>query len=173
MKTLIVLAVFAFGSPIAFSQSAGQQAEAFYKQGVAAEKAGDPAAAAEAFQKALALNPNHANARYRAGQVRINAATMKAGATEAKIGAVVIPVYQLEEATVREAIDALSLAMDKVTEGKVAPNFVLEDPKNKLAETRISLQLKNVPAKAILDYIHSQSSTRARYDEHAVVIMPR
>jgi len=27
--------------------------------------------------------------------------------------------------------------------------------------------------KAILDYIHSQANTKARYDEHAVVILAR
>jgi hypothetical protein len=30
-----------------------------------------------------------------------------------------------------------------------------------------------VPAKAILDYIHSQANTKARFDEHAVVITVR
>jgi hypothetical protein len=30
-----------------------------------------------------------------------------------------------------------------------------------------------VPAKANLDYIHSQAGTKARFDEHAVVIMAR
>ncbi len=173
MKTFIALGIFAFGINLTAAQSAGQQAEAYYKEGIAAEKAGDPEAAAEAFSAALKLNPGHANARYRAGQVRINAASLTAGATERTIGSVVIPVYQLEEATVQEAIEALSLAMDKTTEGRIAPNFIIEDPKDKLADIRISLQLKNIPSKAILDYIHSQASTKARYDEHAVVIMPR
>ncbi len=173
MRTLIALGVFAFGIKLALAQSAGQQAEAYYKQGLASEKAGDPQAAAEAFNAALKLNPGHADARYRAGEVRINAASLKARAIESKVGSVVIPVYQLEEATVQEAIEALSLAMDKITEGKTAPNFIIEDPQNKLADIRLSLQLKNVPAKAILDYIHSQAATKARYDEHAVVIMAR
>jgi hypothetical protein len=35
------------------------------------------------------------------------------------------------------------------------------------------MQLKNVPAKAILDYIHGQANTQARFDEHAVVIIAR
>ena len=88
-------------------------------------------------------------------------------------GAVTIPDYKLDGETVQDAIQALALGIEKATDGKIAPNFIIEDPKGKLADIRISLQLKNVPVKAILDYIHAQASTRARYDEHAVVIMPR
>jgi tetratricopeptide (TPR) repeat protein len=173
MRTIIVVAAIAFASPATFAQSAAEQAEAYYRKGIAAEKAGDPATARAAYEAALSLHPGHANARYRAGQVKINGASIKSAATEAKLGAVIIPAYQLEDATVQEAIQALGLAMEKATDGKIAPNFIIEDAKGKLADTRISLQLKNVPVKAILEYIHSQAATKARYDEHAVVIMAR
>ena len=173
MKTLIVFAVIALAAPGAFAQSAAQEAESYYQKGLAAEKAGDPDTAKAAYAAALQLLPGHANARYRAGQVKINASSIKSAATKAKIGAVTIPVYHLEDATVKEAIEALGVAMEKASEGKVAPNFISEDPKGKLADTRISMQLKNIPVKAILDYIHGQANTKARYDEHAVVIMAR
>ncbi len=173
MKTLIALTVLSFASLPLLAQSAGQQAEAYYQKGLAAEKAGKPDQALAAFNAALKLHPEHAKARYRAGQVKINASSIKADATEAKIGAVVIPVFQIEDATVSEAIQLLSLGMDKATDGEIAPNFIIEDPKGKLADTRISMQLKNIPVKAVLDYIHSQANTKARYDEHAVVISAR
>ena len=173
MKTFIVLVTTAFATAGAFAQSAAEKAEAFYRQGLAAEKAGDPAAARAAYNAALDLYPGHANARYRAGQVKIHAASIKSAATEAKIGAVKIPVYQLEEATVEEAIETLGLAMEKATDGEIVPNFIIEDPKGKLTDKRISLRLKNIPVKAVLDYIHSMANTKARYDEHAVVISAR
>lgn len=173
MKTLISLAVLTFTSLPLLAQTAGQQAEAYYKKGLAAEKAGKPDEALEAFKTALKLYPEHAHARYRAGQMKINASSIKADATEAKIGAVIIPVFQIEEATVSEAIQLLSLGMEKATDGKIAPNFIVEDPKGKLDDARISMQLKNIPVKAILEYIHSQANTKARYDEHAVVISSR
>ena len=173
MRTLIFFTAIAIASPSAFAQSAAQKAETYYRKGLAAEKAGEPATARAAYNACLELYPGHANARYRSGQVKINAASIKSAATEIKIGAVTIPVYQLDDATVQEAIQALSLAMEKATEGKIAPNFIIDDPEEKLADTRISMQLKNIPVKAILGYIHSQASTRARYDEHAVVIIAR
>ncbi|MEP2775740.1 MAG: tetratricopeptide repeat protein [Luteolibacter sp.] len=172
MKTLIALIVVAFALPTAYAQSAGQQAESYYQKGIAAEKSGDPDAALEAYNAALKLNPQHANARYRAGQVKIHADSIKAKGTEAEIGAVVIPVYQLEDATVQESIDVLSLAMNEATEGKIAPNFIIEDPSNKLADKRVTLKLKNIPVSALLGYIHGIAGTKARFDEHAVVITP-
>jgi tetratricopeptide (TPR) repeat protein len=173
MKTLVVLAALAVSGQIALAQTAAEKAEEFYRKGLAAEKAGDPAAAVSAYKAALQLHPGHANARYRAGQVKIEAESIKSTATEAKIGGVQIPVYQLEEATVAEAISALGLAIEKASGNQVTPNFIIQDPKGKLAETRITMQLRNVPAKAILDYIHSQANTQARFDEHAVVIIAR
>lgn len=172
MKTLIALIVVAFTLPSAFAQSAGQQAEAYYQKGIIAEKSGKPDAALVAYNAALKLNPQHANARYRAGQVKIHANSIKAGATEAKIGAVVIPAYQIEDASVQEAIDALSIAIDAATKGEISPNFIVEDPTSKLTDKRINLNLKNIPVSALLGYIHGIAGTKARYDEHAVVITP-
>ena len=173
MKTLIALFVIAFAVPAALAQSAAQQAEAHYQAGLSAEKAGNPEAAINAYKAALKVFPSHANARYRAGQVKIHAGDIKSKATEAKIGAVMIPVYQLEDATVQEAIQLLALAMEKETNGEIAPNFIIEDPKNRLADIRVSMVLKNIPVKAILGYLHTQTKTIARYDPHAVVIMAR
>lgn len=173
MKTLVALIVIAFTSLLAVAETRDKQAEVLYQKGLAAEKAGDPAAAIAAYKAALQLNSGHADARYRAGQVKIHAASIKASATEAKIGSIMIPVYQLEDATVQEAIELLGVAIEKQTEGKIAPNFIIEDPQNKLENARVTMKLKNIPVKAILGYLHTQASTKARYDEHAVVILAR
>jgi tetratricopeptide (TPR) repeat protein len=173
MKTSLVFAALAISGQIALAQTAAEKAEEYYRKGLAAEKAGDPTTASAAYHAALRLLPGHVNARYRAGQVKIEAGSMRASATEAKIGGVKIPVYRIEEASVSEAIAALGMAIEKASNEKVTPNFIIQDPKGKLADTRITMQLKNVPAKAILDYIHSQANTQARFDEHAVVIIAR
>ena len=75
MKTLIALIAFSFSSLPLLAQSAGQQAETYYQKGVAAEKAGQPDVALAAYKAALKLYPEHAHARYRAGQVKINASS--------------------------------------------------------------------------------------------------
>lgn len=173
MKTRIALFLFVFATAPAFAQSAAQQAEAQYQKGLFAEKSGDPEAAINAYKAALKLHPGHANARYRVGQVKINAESIKSAATEAKIGAVVIPVYQLEDATMQEAIELLAIGIKKATDGEIVPNFVMDDPNNRLENVRVTMNLQSIPVKAILNYLHTQSKTKARYDEHAVVIIAR
>ena len=85
----------------------------------------------------------------------------------------VIPVFQLDQATLQEALTGLGLIIEKESKGEVTPNFVIEDPKAVLASQKISLNLKNMPAKAVLKYLTDQTGGKVRYDEHAVVISPR
>jgi tetratricopeptide (TPR) repeat protein len=173
MKTLVALIVITCSAHLALAENAAEKAEALYKKGLAAEKAGDPAAAIAAHKAALELNPNHAHARYQLGEVKIKAAGIKANAIEAKIGAIMIPAYQIEDASVQEALGLLALAIEKQSKDEVSPNFVIEDPKKKLADAKITINLKNVPVSAILKYIHTQTNTKIRYDEHAVVVLAR
>jgi tetratricopeptide (TPR) repeat protein len=173
MKILIALLAIAIATPAALAQTAAQQAEGYYQKGLAAEKAGEPETAIAAYKAVLMLVPGHANATYRAGQVKINAKSIKSAATEAKIGAVMIPLYQLDKATVQDAIELLSIKMEKETNGEIAPNFIIEDPKNKLENAQVTMNLKNIPVKNILEYLLTQTNTKARFDEHAVVILAR
>ncbi len=173
MKTLITLIVMVCGTHLAFAENKAEEAESWYKKGLAAEKVGDPATAIAAYKAALELNSKHANARYRIGEVKNNAAGLKADAREAKIGSVKIPTYQIENLTVQEALDVLTVAIEKQSNKEITPNFVIEDPGKKLADVKVTLNLKNVPVSGILGYIHAQSNTKVRYDEHAVVILAR
>lgn len=176
MKKIIKLAAVCIVSAHAFAQTAPQSpakaSEALYTQGQAAEKAGDPAAAKDFYAKALKLNPENANARYSLGQLKINSASIAAKGREEKFGAVIIPAFQLDAASLQEALDALSLFIEKESKDAVTPNFVIQDPKSLLADRKITLNLKNMPSKAIMKYLMDQSGAKARYDEHAVVVSP-
>ena len=173
MSKIITFVVAAALVSPAFAQAPAASADSLYKQGLAAEKAGDPVAAKEFYANALKANPNHANARYSLGQVKINAASIAAQGRETKFGAIMIPVYQLDGASLQEALDALSLIIEKQSDKKVTPNFVIEDPKGELTDRKITLNLKNMPSKAVMKYLMDQTGAKARYDEHAVVIAPK
>lgn len=153
-------------------QTAAQTADAYYAKGLAAEKAGDPDAAKQAYEAALQANPKHAHARYQLGQVQINAAKIAAAGREARFGAVLIPEFNVSDATLAEALGFLSKQVENQSAGKVTGNFVVQDPKNTLTATKINLQLKNAPAKAIIKYLMEQSGARVRYDEFAIVVTP-
>lgn len=176
MKKLITITVACTLAAHVFAQTPAQApaptSESLYKQGQAAEKAGDVAAARAFYSNSLKLNPNNANARYSIGQLKITGDSISAKAREAKFGAVTIPVFQLDQASLEEALEALSVLIEKESKQTVTPNFVVQDPKLVLADRKISLNLKNMPSKAIMKYLMDQTSAKARYDEHAIVISP-
>jgi tetratricopeptide (TPR) repeat protein len=173
MIKLIPFLIFGTLVGTAVAQSPAQVSESFYQQGQAAEKTGDPAAAKEFYAKALKANPKNANAIYSAGQLKINVGTISAKGREAKFGAVPIPAFQLDEATLQEALGALGTMVEKQSNEEVAPNFVVEDPKNLLGSKKITLNLKGINAQAALKYVLDQVGAKVRHDEHAVVILPR
>lgn len=141
-----------------------------YQQGRSAEVANDPVAAQSFYEKSLKADPNNANARYSLGQIKIHGPKIAAKGREEKFGAVMIPVFQLNEASLQEALDALGMMVEKESKEAVMPNFIIEDPKQKLADRKITLNLKAMPAKAVMKYLMDQSNAKARYDEHAVVV---
>lgn len=170
MKKSIVLATICILTTGVFAQAPANSSASLYQQGQAAEKAGDPVAAQSYYEKSLKADPNNANARYSLGQIKINGPRIAAKGREEKFGAVVIPVFQLNEASLQEALDALGVIVEKESKEAVAPNFVIDDPKQALADRKISLNLKAMPAKAVMKYLMDQSGAKARYDEHAIVI---
>lgn len=160
-------------APGVLAENTSQKAETDYAKGVAAEKAGNPEAARTHYASALQANPNHANARFSIGQLKLNAGAIAAKGREAKFGEVMVPAFQLDNATLQEALQALSIIVEKQSKDEVAPNFVIEDPKNQFAERRITLNLKNLPARGVMKYLTDQVGAKVRYDEHAVVLIPR
>jgi len=177
MKTIvsILMAAVCVSHTIAQNENPqpGRNAEAFYRQGLAAEKAGDPVAARSAYTEALRMHPGHANARYRLGELKIHAPAIAAKGREAKFGAVMIPEFRVDEASLKECLDALGMIVSKQTNEEVSPNFIVQDPKGQLSEAKISLNLKAMPARAVLRYLLDQSGSKARFDEHAIVVVPK
>jgi tetratricopeptide (TPR) repeat protein len=160
-------------TPAAKPVAPAPSADAYYRQGQVAEQAGDPEAARKAYQEALKLNPNHANARYAAGQLKINATSISARGREQKFGAVTVPEFKLADAALQESLDALSMIVERESKKTVTPNFVVQDPKNQLSSAKLNLNLKSMPAKAVLKYMLDQANAKARFDEHAIVIEPK
>lgn len=173
MKTMLSLIVAAALVSQAPAQATASQAEALYRQGLAAEQAGDPATAQKAYLDALKADPKHAHARYSLGQLKINSAAIATKGREAKFGAVVIPEFRLDAATLQESLEVFRVLIEKQSKDQVTPNFVIQDPQQQLAQVKISLNLKSMPAKGVLQYLLAQAGAKARYDEHAIVIIPK
>lgn len=173
MRNILSFIVAATLVSQASAQTTAKNADALYRQGLAAEKAGDPVAARNAYTAALKADPGHANARYSLGQLKLTSGTISIKGRELKFGAVMIPEFKLDEALLQESLDALQIIVERESKNQVTPNFIIQDPKKQLAEVKISLNLKKLPASAVLRYLMEQSGATARFDEHAIVITPK
>lgn len=172
MRTTLFLLLAAAATAVADPQSPNpaELANAYYAKGMAAENAGDVQAAMAAYNKALQANPQLANCRYRLKQLELNKDTVAAKGRENRFNKVMIPAVQFDGATLQEAFDGLNTMILKETKDQLSPNFIIQDPQNKLANAKITLNLKNIPASAVIKYLLTQANAKARYDEHAVVI---
>ncbi|NJR42116.1 MAG: tetratricopeptide repeat protein [Akkermansiaceae bacterium] len=170
MKKPILLAAACVLSSQAFAQSPTQQAESLYKQGQAAEKAGNTTNAKDFYTKALKADPRHANATYSLGQLKLKGPAIEAKAREAKFGAVMIPTFQLQDATLQESLMILGKIIEKESKETVIPNFIVQDSANKLTDKKLTLNLKNISSQAAMKYILDTTGAKARYDEYAVVV---
>ncbi|WP_193212736.1 STN domain-containing protein [Luteolibacter marinus] len=151
--------------------SADEAAE-IYKQGLIAVKEGNVTAADRAFREVLRLQPGNANARYQLAELKANQGSIAARARSNKLGEYVIEQIDFDDSEFSEAIAALGVMVEEKSKGEFAPNFMIQDPSKKLADVTVSLQVKNVPAKAILEMILKQGGAVAKYEEHAIVIRP-
>ncbi len=174
MKTsVLLLALLAVTIPVS-----ADEADQYYRQGMAAIQQGNPDAAKAAFQTALKLRPDHAQARYQLGQLPARAEGLKAQRRENEIGSIMLPAIDFEEVALSEALAALGQMIETESartlgeDKALVPNFMVQDPGGDLGSKEVTLRLKNIPAKAAINYLLQQVSATARYDEHATVVRP-
>lgn len=168
----LAISFFALPSLQAQQVNVAREANAAYITALAHENSGDAAAAKAAYEKALKLDPRHAKARYRLGQLKLNYDRIIAKGQQQKISSVMIPEFNVDDADFSEALRALAIHVEKESKQEIAPNFIVQDPSNELQSRKVTLKMKNVPSGEILNYMLQMAKAKARFDKHAVVIMP-
>ena len=144
-----------------------------YKQGMAAMAEGNVEAARIAFNEVLRLQPGNANARYQLNELNRNQDSIASRARQKELEKYTMDQVDFHNVEASEAVLALGLMVEKKSEGKFSPNFTIQDPHKILEERKVTLQVKGVPATAVLKMIVEQSNAIVRYDKHAIVISPR
>jgi len=157
---------------MAQDESPRASASEWYRQGIRAMERGDIETARQCFHEVLRLRPSNMNARYQLRQLTLRKGTLLAKRRESQLKAVTIPRVDFADLNLREALDALGTLVERETNGKFIPNFVVQDPAGVLDNRRFSLQLSQIPATVVLKYALENAHATARFDEHAIVVKP-
>jgi len=145
---------------------------ALYQQGLTALEEGDAGLARQCFTAVLQAQPNNGNARFQLLNLKQRGPQLAAKGRKKKLEQVKVPKVDFSGTTVPEAVEALGILIDKETEGKFIPNFIVQDPKGIFATRPITMKLGAVPASVVLEYILRMGDASVRYDEFAIVIRP-
>ena len=167
MKKLI-LALIAITAIPAHADKAAEM----YQAGMVAVQEGDIVAAETAFRGALKLRPTYADARYQLTELKNQREAIVARGRAKKLSQYTLDQVNFDKAELSEALAALGIMVEEKSEKKFAPNFIVQDPANKLGDTIVTLQVKGVPASAALDMLVKQANARVKYEEHAIIVKP-
>jgi|688.fasta_scaffold251481_3 hypothetical protein len=147
-------------------------AQQLYRQGLSAIEQGDASEGEQYLRASLKLQPDNPNAKYQLTQLMLNRNAIVAKKRELTLNKIIIPAVEYSDASLSECLESLSAIIDKQTDKKFTPNFIVRDPDGEFKNARVTLKLNNLPATAILKYILASTNGRAIYEEHAVVIAP-
>lgn len=169
MKYLILKLALSLGL---ISGVSAQTAADYYAKGEAALKAGKILDAKAAYQAALKLEPNHGNAKFRLLSMKNLSASAKLNARKAQLKSIILPKVVFEDLTLEESLEALGVMIEKASEERFIPNFVIDDPSNAVSQRKVNLRLRNIPASVALKYVLSQAKARELWDPHVITVRP-
>jgi len=154
-------------------QQRAQQVELFYNMAARAYEDGDIKAAREALKSALSLNRSHAHSIALARRMQTSGNQTLLAKRKRIFNNVMIPLIDLNEASVKDAIKVLAINVETQSKGKVIPNFIIQDKYNKLDDVKITIKLKNVPAGDVLDHLLRSAGASASFGKYTTIIRPR
>ncbi|MGJ8655393.1 MAG: hypothetical protein ACSHX6_03000 [Akkermansiaceae bacterium] len=150
-----------------------KQVELFYNMAEKAYQDGDVDAARESLRSALALNGRHAHSIALARRMQTSGNQTVLARRKRIFSSVMVPLIDLNEANVKDAVNVLAKIVETESKGKVIPNFVIQDKNNVLEDSKISIKLKNVPAGDVLEHLLRASASTASFGKYTTIIRPR
>ena len=138
-----------------------------YQEGRAAFFAGQFDLAREKLSIVMAKNPSHPQTRAMMAQIE-----QQLGADNTMLRKsyekVIIERFEVNDAELSEALQALRILAGKASGGKVIPNIILKDPA--LGKKNITLNLTKIPLSEALNYLAQLTGAKISYDKMAVLI---
>lgn len=144
-----------------------------YRKAEFAWKNGNVEEAKKSLNTALKMDPSHAPSYALALQIKGSGAKIASDDRKRMFSTTILPVVDFNTLEFKEALDILTKLIEKQSDGKFNPNFIVQDPSKKLAGKEVTFNLKNVPASVVLDYLLNSVHAGATFDKHATVIRPK
>jgi hypothetical protein len=175
MKTILASLILCSSIPAIAQQSQAVTTttlspKALYERGLIAMNQGDVIAAERDLRAVLQAEPQHPHAKFALNQLLLNRDKIAARYRENMMKQTKIAKVEYSDATVSECLDSLNELVEQATAQKFTPNFIIKDPGGKLKSRNVTLNLANIPASQVLQYIASFAQCKVTYEEHAIVV---
>lgn len=172
----IVASILLLHTASAFAQktqsvsATAESPQSYYQRGLTAMNQGDIVAAEKNLRAALQAKPQDPHVRYALNELQLHRDQIAARYREYMMKRTKIAKVEYADASLSECLDHLSIMVKNATDQRFAPNFVIKDSMGRLKSRRVTLQLANVPASQILQYLASASSCKVVYEQHTIVV---
>ncbi|GEM_PF-1133684 len=165
-RLFLVLCAVLITTSAAIAQS-GVGQENFVK-GLRAFTDGDTAAAKGYLTEALQADPKHRQAALL--MQRLQMQERAGGDLEQRATAVIIPSFDVKDASLSTVLDYLPQAAAEQSNGTLALNIVRLFTADFANETKVTLSIRNAPVTEILRYVAQSAGLQLQYQPYAVVL---
>jgi len=170
MKTKLVragsLICVIAGMTFTAAVSVAADVETLYQQGRTAYYQGNTELAKKLLTQVQALSPSHVPTRAMLADIAAKSNT-GAPSLRTQYAGVKIPRFEVNEVTLGESLQALSMMAKTQSGGKVTPNFIVKSPD--LNKANLTLALTNAPLDEVVRYLGEMAKAKVTWDKHAVV----
>lgn len=151
-----------------------EEVKPFLAEGQAAFNKGDYAAARAAFETVYQMDPRNVVAINFLQKIKLLEKTAPRTVDQEKqLAGLVVSKVQLKDATIGAVFDYLKTTAGKLSDGRIAVNFVLKLPDDVIKTQTITLNMTNAPYTEVVKYVAELANLNVQYQQYAVLVTPR
>ena len=174
MKLLPVLALLLVTATTLNAAPPPAEVAQFLTDGQTAFNKGDYATAKGAFEMVYQMDPRNVTAINYLQKIKV----LEKGAPknvdqEKQLAALIVPKVQLKEATIGSVFDYLKTTAGKLSDGKIAVNFVLKLPDDVIKTQTITLSMNTAPFTEVVKYVAELANLNVQYQKFGILVTPK
>ena len=151
-----------------------EEVKHFLAEGQVAFHKGDYATARKAFETVYQLDSRNLVAINFLQKIGIlEKSAPKVVNQERQLAGLIVPKVQIKDATIGAVFDYLKTTAGKLSDGKVAVNFVLKLPDEMIKTQTVSLNMNDAPFTEVVKYVAELANLKVQYQQYAVLVTPR